>query len=189
MEIFLLAGTPGQSKQAAANKIVKFLHEKHGVNVGTPANVEDMLLDLFPEYDGMGSIQEPRVSLIGERPQDEIKDKWPKAFENAVESATAGNPDVAIVLICFEYYRFETERTSDGKSIHIIDRKTGEYGWIRSTKTDTFSNSAVGYCEKMSQEEYSEQDEKIISYYKEKQSIEQDKFREVQKYKEMPNKF
>ncbi len=43
MGLYLLAGTPGQSKGAAAEKIAKFLRRK-GISVGKPANVEDKLL-------------------------------------------------------------------------------------------------------------------------------------------------
>lgn len=108
MGLYLLAGTPGQSKGAAAEKIVKFLRQK-GISVGEPANVEDELLDLFPdEKDIATSFQEPRVRLIGGRAQDEIKDKWAEAYGKAVAKATSGNPDVAIVQLCFEYYRYET---------------------------------------------------------------------------------
>ncbi|KKL17542.1 hypothetical protein LCGC14_2484520, partial [marine sediment metagenome] len=80
-----------------------------GISVGEHANVEDELLELFPEYkDRDPFLQEPRVTLIGQRAQDEIKDKWAEAYRKAVAKATSGNPDVAIVSLCFEYYRYET---------------------------------------------------------------------------------
>ncbi|MFW6107014.1 MAG: hypothetical protein ACOC8H_02535 [bacterium] len=108
MKLYLVAGTPGQSKAAAAEKIASFLREA-GVKVGPIANVEDELLNVFPEEkEPSTSAKEPRVRLIGQRPQAEIKAKWPKAYQNAVEKAKSGNPDAAIVLLCFEYYRGET---------------------------------------------------------------------------------
>ena len=107
MAVYLLSGTPGQSKVAVAQKIAAFLKDK-GVKVGTPANVEEELLGFFPEKNQGTSRRERRVSVIGEHAQDEIRDKWPEAYKNAVEKAKAGNPDVAIVLLCFEYYRHET---------------------------------------------------------------------------------
>ncbi len=107
MPVYLLAGTPGQSKVAAAQKIATFLKDR-GVNVGAPANVEEELLEFFPDKNSETPPREPRVSVIGERAQDEIRDKWPEAYKNAVRKAMVGNPDVAIVLLCFEYYRYET---------------------------------------------------------------------------------
>ena len=108
MALLLLGGIPGQAKTAAAVKIASSLKES-GVSVGQPANVEEELLELFPEYKGASTLLKgPLVSLIGERAQDEIRDKWPEAYARAVEKATAGKPDVAIVTLCFEYYRYET---------------------------------------------------------------------------------
>jgi len=108
MGLYLLAGTPGQSKGAAAKKIAEFLTQ-NGITVSEPANVETELLEFFPEYDDTNeTLQEARVRLIGERAQDEIKEKWAEAYRNAVAKATSGNPDVAIVSLCFEYYRYET---------------------------------------------------------------------------------
>ena len=108
MALLLLGGIPGQAKTAAAVKIASSLKES-GVSVGQPANVEEELLELFPEYKGASTLlKDPLVSLIGERAQDEIRDKWPEAYARAVEKATAGKPDVAIVTLCFEYYRYET---------------------------------------------------------------------------------
>ena len=106
MGLYLLTGTPGQAKGDAANKIREFLRARN-VRVGF-ASVEDELLTFFPQYTGAEtSNKEPRVSLISQRAQDEIKDKWPEAFNQAVEKATS-NSDVAIVSTCFEYYRSET---------------------------------------------------------------------------------
>ncbi len=108
MGLYLLAGTPGQSKGAAAEKIAVFL-EQNDITVGELANVETELLEFFPEYDDTDeALQEARVRLIGERAQDEIKEKWAEAYRNAVAKATSGNPDVAIVSLCFAYYRYET---------------------------------------------------------------------------------
>ena len=84
MGLYLVAGTPGQSKASAADKIAVFLRNA-GVSVGTPANVEEELLEFFPEYkEPSTTFREPRVSVIGERAQDEIKDRWPEAYKNAV---------------------------------------------------------------------------------------------------------
>lgn len=121
MGLYLIAGTPGQSKEAAARKIAKFLTNR-GITVGTPASVEEELLEIFPEYKNRDSLQEPRVALIGERAQDEIKARWAKAYNQAVEKATAGNPAVAIVVLCFEYYRYETYEFYSPVDCHAVQR-------------------------------------------------------------------
>lgn len=108
MALYLLAGTPGQSKATAAAKIAAFLRGA-GITVGTPADVDEELVKYFPEDAEPGTtFKEPRVRIIGERAQDEIRDKWPDAYRDAVKKATSGGEDVAIVLLCFEYYRYET---------------------------------------------------------------------------------
>ncbi|MCK4625999.1 MAG: hypothetical protein KAV00_11855 [Phycisphaerae bacterium] len=107
MGLYLLNGAPGQKKGGAARKIAAFLR-KLGIEVEI-ADVEEELLDLFPKYKDTGtSNKDPLVSLIGERSQAEIKDRWSDAYKNAVTKATASNPEVAIVVSCLEYYCNET---------------------------------------------------------------------------------
>ncbi len=135
MRFYLLTGTPGQSKGSAAKKMADHLRKK-GLKVGI-GNVEDKLLDLFPEFNKSDSAaQESLVSLIGHKTQTEIKDRWPDAFRAAVAEASVAKsaknkpitvkveakasvkgaknklvtvkPDVAIVVCCLQYYSYRT---------------------------------------------------------------------------------
>ena len=103
MALYLLTGTPGQSKGNSAQKIASFLRRR-GVSVGI-GDVEEELLGLFPRHRKSDSKEDPLVGLIGRNSKIEIKDKWPQAYTNAVGKAQKGKPDVAIVVACLEYYR------------------------------------------------------------------------------------
>lgn len=103
MALYLLTGTPGQSKGNSARKIASFLRRR-GLSVGI-GDVEDELLALFPRHRKSESNQDPLVNLIGQHSKLEIKDKWPQAYANAVAKALKSKPDVAIVVACLEYYR------------------------------------------------------------------------------------
>ncbi len=126
MHLYLLSGMPGQSKSAAASKIEAYFTNK-SLTVGI-GSVEAELLKLFPDQrEESGLSKDPLVSLIGERPQIEIKNKWPDAYKNAVAQATANNPDIAIVTICFEYYRTETYEfysPVDGETVRLSKPRT-----------------------------------------------------------------
>jgi hypothetical protein len=65
MDLYLLTGTPGQSKSKAAEKIATWLRAR-GLSVGC-AQVEDELLKLFPEYAEEETVPrvEPLVNLVG----------------------------------------------------------------------------------------------------------------------------
>jgi hypothetical protein len=106
MRLYLLTGTPGQSKGYAAEKIANWLREK-GLKVGV-GDVEQELASLkFTNFKPPPN-KDPLVSLIGERAQDEIKRRWTEAYEKAIEKASAGDPDIVIIVACLEYYRYET---------------------------------------------------------------------------------
>ena len=108
MKLYLLTGTPGQAKSEIAKKIAAFLTNKN-ITVGV-GDVEKELIKLFRDTVGQPAVQRrhPLVNLIGKNPPDEIKDKWPEAYRNAVKEAKSTNPQVAIVVARLEYYRFET---------------------------------------------------------------------------------
>lgn len=109
MALYLLTGTPGQSKGNSAKKIATFLRrQKISVGIG---DVEEELLDLFPRVQKSESNQDPLVGLIGQTSQLEIKAKWPQAYAKALSKAQRPQgskkrkPDVAIVVACLAYYR------------------------------------------------------------------------------------
>lgn len=107
MAVFLVAGTPGQSKTKIIDKVKEFLATK-SVTVGY-GNVEERLLAI----DELGAPQRPSTNeslakLIGTSPQDKIRHFWPKAFRQAVEAAQQGSPTISLVSCCLHYYRSET---------------------------------------------------------------------------------
>ncbi|MCH8879995.1 MAG: hypothetical protein IID34_08945 [Planctomycetes bacterium] len=107
MAVFLVAGTPGQSKTKIIDKVKKFLATKN-IKVGH-GNVEERLLAIGE----LGAPQrlspnESLAKLIGTSPQDKIRHFWPKAFGQAVEVAQQGSPAISLVSCCLHYYRSET---------------------------------------------------------------------------------
>ena len=102
MHFCLLTGTPGLGKSAIKQKLVDHL-QREGLRVGR-ASVEEELLGILAPDDPSMSL----VRLIGERPQDFIRNSWGKAYSAAYEKASSGAPDVAIVLTRLVYYRYET---------------------------------------------------------------------------------
>jgi len=92
MHVCLLTGIPGLGKTAILQKIVVYL-KGLGLTVGH-ADVESELQAICSAAPG----SEGLVRLVGERPQDYIREKWKAACPAAIEKATAGDPDVAIVL-------------------------------------------------------------------------------------------
>ena len=112
----ILTATPGSHKDKIAGKIKTFVSKldigerKAVVGVGC---VEEKLCDICPPELYDRDPGKDRVALIlGQLPQEKIRELWTKAFDLAVQEATQhqdGNaPDLAVLVTSFSYYRKET---------------------------------------------------------------------------------
>ena len=112
MHLCVVAGISGLGKRDIARKLVGQLKRRRvagSPKVGKPADVEQELQELIPSGSPVWMGDRDRLAaFIGQAAPEEVRDKWKLAYQRAVEKATAGNPDVAVVCACLEYYRFET---------------------------------------------------------------------------------
>lgn len=112
MEIRILTATPGLNKTRLLEKVKQFVtnlkvsNRQASVGIG---EVEEKLVEICPEELYFKDEHQDQLALIlGQLPQDKVRDLWKDALDLAVEDATAGCPDLALIVTSFSYYRGET---------------------------------------------------------------------------------
>ncbi len=105
MKVFLLGGMPGLRKSEVCKKLRDWL-VREGKTVGI-GHVGKELLEACKDRQQVGA-RKPLAALVGRECQDYIRSKWPLAYTKAFQAASASNPDIAIIIVNFEYYRSET---------------------------------------------------------------------------------
>ena len=109
MEFRILTATPGLRKDQVAEKIaahVRSLRKDDRDLIVHVDDVETELCRLLPQ--GHATEEDQLAQALARSPQDKTRSLWKVAFLNAVTTATAGNPDLAVVVASLCYYRRQT---------------------------------------------------------------------------------